>query len=75
MFVMVKRIWGYPEAANFLNLTESALRSRVRRLEIPHIRLSPRSVAFCPETLAAWLQSRSVEARGDKDRTYAAEGE
>ena len=54
---------NYPEASEFLNIPRGTLYSMVSRNEIPHIRLSGRSVRFSKEKLNKWLDSKRVEPK------------
>jgi excisionase family DNA binding protein len=42
----IERTVGYDEAAEIMGLTKNALYQRVLRNQIPHVRLSPRTVRF-----------------------------
>jgi len=42
------------EMASYLHISESALRTLVRRGQIPHLRLGPRTIRFDPQALDSW---------------------
>lgn len=46
--------------------SRSTLYSLVSRGQIPHIRLTPRSVAFEPDRIREWMEARRFEP-GDKN--------
>jgi excisionase family DNA binding protein len=50
------------EVAAYLNRTIPAVRSMVYRQELPHIRISERSVRFDPADIDRWLDARKVAA-------------
>lgn len=50
------------EVAAYLNRTIPAVRSMVYRQELPHIRISERSVRFDPVDIDRWLDARKVAA-------------
>jgi len=53
------------EAADYLNLTQKALRRRVDRKAVPFTRLGPRTIRFSQFTLDVWMREsqRYVERR------------
>jgi excisionase family DNA binding protein len=53
-------LMSYPETAEYLGLTLNTLYWKVARGDIPHIRIAPRTVRFCKETLDRWLLDRIV---------------
>jgi excisionase family DNA binding protein len=53
---------GYADAAKFLGIKVSTLRSMVHRRQVPHIRLGPQLVVFDLEELGRFLQECSVAA-------------
>jgi excisionase family DNA binding protein len=53
---------NYQEAAEYLGLKLSTLRSMVCRRRVPHIRLGPQLVVFDLAQLDAWLAECAVPA-------------
>lgn len=51
---------NYADAADLLNIPRSTLDGWVHRREVPHIRLSPRTVRFDRDELIQWLRARHV---------------
>lgn len=49
-------------ARDFLNVREGTLASWIFRRQIPHVRLSPRTVKFDEDELRAWVEARRVPA-------------
>jgi excisionase family DNA binding protein len=58
--------WRFKEAAEFIGITESHLRLKVHKREVPHIRLGERTVFFDPEALRVWIDSHRVEVKPPK---------
>jgi hypothetical protein len=54
-------LWNFPRTARELGWTESALRGRVRRRQIPFIKIG-QTLYFSPDKLKAWLESRATTA-------------
>lgn len=54
-----RQLWRYRMAAAFLDMSEAALRNRVRRGEVPFVRVAPRTVRFDPEDLRVFVEERS----------------
>jgi len=52
----------YSQAADLLNVAPGTLYSWVSRGQVPHIRLSLRSVRFDREALLKWLDAGRMEA-------------
>jgi hypothetical protein len=50
-------LWDFPQAARELNWPILALRGRVRRKQIPFLRIGQR-IYFSPEHLRKWLAAR-----------------
>ena len=50
-------LWGYREVAEYLRMTPAALRNRVHRNEIPHIRVGLRTVRFDPARIVSWVEN------------------
>ena len=50
------------DAAAYLGYSVEALRAKVRRKLVPHIRLNARTIRFRKSDLDAWLDSQAVEA-------------
>ena len=73
MSVLVGKDEGDPElvdyrgAARLTGLPVGTLYSLVSRLQIPHVRLGPRSVRFLRADLRRWIESRRVPVQ----HTYA----
>jgi excisionase family DNA binding protein len=57
-----RRIVGVNEVAEYLGLTVPAVRSRVYRNEIDHIRVSERCVRFDLDDIDKWLDANKVRA-------------
>ena len=53
------RLIGVRELAEWLNLTENAVRSMVQRRQIPHNKLASR-IRFDPDVIQAWLNGQRV---------------
>lgn len=53
-------VLDYAGAAELLNLEQVHLRQLVRRRQIPHIRLTPRTVRFSKVSLLLWMERRTV---------------
>lgn len=62
--IAVPRRLNYPEAAAFVGVKLSTLRSLVSRGQVPHIRLTARLVVFDEKSLGAWLESKRVDVGG-----------
>lgn len=63
---------SYSDAADLLHIPVSTLYGWVHRREVPHIRLSPRTVRFDRDELIQWLRARHVHglrvvSGGDED--------
>jgi excisionase family DNA binding protein len=56
---------GYQEAAVMLGISVSTLRNWVSdgRVQVPYVRLAPRTVRFVPDDLQAWIDERRVQAK------------
>jgi excisionase family DNA binding protein len=52
---------NYVDAAAFLGIKVTTLRSMVHRKQVPHIRLGPQLVVFDLDVLSEWLRGCSVE--------------
>ena len=52
--------FGYTEAAAYLGLKVSTLRSLVCRKQVPHIRLTPKLVVFDRDALDAFMREKAV---------------
>lgn len=52
---------NYAEAARYIGIKVTTLRSMVHRKQVPHIRLGPQLVVFDIDELAKWLQGCTVE--------------
>ena len=48
------------EVAEILSVTESALRSMIRRKEVPFVKISSRVVRFVPEDVLKLIDERKV---------------
>lgn len=65
------------EAADYLNLTERALRHRVMRRTVPFLRLGARTIRFSQHTLDVWMiesqryDGRQHQRRPRRKTTYA----
>lgn len=59
---MDDRLFKYSDAAEYLQVSESALRARVMRKQIPHIKLG-KSVRFTPQMLNEYAMRHRVEVR------------
>lgn len=57
-----RNLMDVAEVAAYLNRTVPAIRSMVYRQELPHIRLSERSVRFDRADIDRWLEARKVAA-------------
>lgn len=61
------------DLARLLQISESNLRSLVRRNEIPYFRLGPRTIRFIQADVEAWLRSKtSGKSRNDESASYLA---
>ncbi len=52
---------NYRQAARYLSMPLGSLYHRVSRRQIPHLRLSARSVRFRKSELDLWLEQRRVD--------------
>lgn len=59
---MTRRLLTAAEAAEYLNTTETALRKRVQRREVPFVRTGKRGLRFDQVQLDAWIDERTVQA-------------
>jgi excisionase family DNA binding protein len=57
-----RRIVGIEQVAEYLGMTVPAVRAKVYRQQIDHIRLSERSVRFDLDVIDQWLASKEVPA-------------
>jgi len=57
---MVKQLMTFKEAKDFLNSTESWLRDKILKKQIPYIKLG-RLIRFNKEALEKWLESKSQQ--------------
>lgn len=59
-----KRLLDYAGAAALVGKTPGAMRAMVRRGQIPHLRLTLRTVRFDPDDLEAWIASNRQPVGG-----------
>lgn len=57
----MKRYLPVDEAAEYLGMTKQAVYDRVRRTDIPHIRVG-RSLRFDIQDLDLWMRRQRIEA-------------
>lgn len=57
---MTTKLISYADAAAYISVPVSTLRSLVCRQQIPHIRISARMVKFDPAELDAWINAHRV---------------
>jgi len=53
---MSRHLMTVAEAAEYLNLSQKALRHRVARRAVPCLRLGPRTIRFSQLTLDVWMR-------------------
>jgi excisionase family DNA binding protein len=61
------------DAAKELGVPINTLYTWIARKQIPHLRLSPRTVLFDRDELLAWIASKRVSTRADGERAECAE--
>ena len=59
-----KRLLTYAGAADLVGKTAGAMRAMVRRRQVPHVRLSKRTVRFDADDLEAWIAASRQPAGG-----------
>lgn len=58
--VAERRLLDAAEAAEYLGLSETALRSKVQRREIPFVRVGKRQLRFDIRQLERWIEERTI---------------